>query len=441
MEQEKIYGILQDCNNQNPQDIVKKMKNEEGLIKSIIENLSCHYKKQVSHPLYSTLFQLYRSNEREARCFVLQFVPPLIWIYLSAMTRRDKQGYGKLEAIFLAIFNTEAEKNAGQPNSKTFRLPSLSRSSIYHESSLDVTSQSALTESALSRHELNETNIPGPKKQLNRITASNRMSVLQVAVNQYNKSIAFMDKASHKSFWLMAYRIAISGFPNQCSPEPGMMNVSAEFISNEEQAKLTNHPRIPLSADLIQELIHGLYYLMYNGYGVEATAAVEKLHYRAAHSLLAQAHVLTNAVHHSLTTTGGLPHNGPLGLQVKVSDSHAVPASPDFKEPLVALATKGMSVAPHDLKNHSDRNDEIPQIDGAPHPEKILKDKVLRTHVKSSSTGHWKMSLHPYKIEYELETLPSKDTLKEEITSVQNIDRKTTAVDEGSDDKACSTKF
>ena len=46
---------------------------------------------QVSHPIYSTLFELYRSNDNEARCFVLQFVPVLIWIYLSAMSRRDKQ--------------------------------------------------------------------------------------------------------------------------------------------------------------------------------------------------------------------------------------------------------------------------------------------------------------------------------------------------------------
>lgn len=115
--------------------------------------------------------------------------------------------------------------------------------------------------------------------------------------------------------------------------------------------------------------------------------------------------------------------------------------SPDNKEPLVALTTKGMNMAPHEPHYHSDRNDEIHQIDGAQHQEKTPKEKVVRTHIKSSSTGHWKMSLHPYKTEYELETLPSHDALKKEFASDQNIDRKKTTIDESSDEKVCSTKL
>ncbi|KAK3749846.1 hypothetical protein QZH41_015506, partial [Actinostola sp. cb2023] len=246
----------------------------------------------VSHPIYSTLFELYRSNSTEARCFVLQFLPVILWIFLSAKSRRDKQGYGKLEAILLAIYNAEVRDKNDQQNLKTFRLPSLSRPSLYHESSVDVMSQSALTESALSRHELAETPILGPTKQLNTVTAANRTSVLCIALRQYNSCIAFMDKTSHDSYWLMAIRVAASGFSELCTPEIKTSPL-ADVINNEELTRLTNHPRIPLNAEFIQELIHSLYFLMYNGCPVQAARAIDSLHFRASHSLLAPAHVVS----------------------------------------------------------------------------------------------------------------------------------------------------
>ena len=45
---------------------------------------------QLSDPVYNSLFELYRQSGRSGQLFVLQFVPVLVWTYLSATTRRDE---------------------------------------------------------------------------------------------------------------------------------------------------------------------------------------------------------------------------------------------------------------------------------------------------------------------------------------------------------------
>ncbi|EDO42200.1 predicted protein [Nematostella vectensis] len=315
---------------EEPLKIVEKLKANREVIKGIIENLPKNYANQVSHPICSSFFELYRTGNRDAMNFVLQFVPVLIWTYLAATCRRDKQGYGELEAILLAIYNSVVMDNKGIE--KTFRLPSLSRPSMYHEPSIGVSSMPALTESVLSRHEQSETPIVinGPNKQLTRISAGYRMSVLCTVLSQYNSSIALMNEDSHTSYCIMAHRIAKAGFSKLCRKDSTDCN---GFLSNEELQSLSNHPRVPIVAPLIQEITHGLYYLLYNGQPDIAKTALEQLDFRVAHGLLAPAHVLTNAVVHSQSITDAAPKEGPLGLQVLIpsADTQIVTPSPTMK--------------------------------------------------------------------------------------------------------------
>ena len=55
--------------------------------------LICKYKfrAQLSNPVYSKLFDLFCHGGKAGQLFVLQFVPVLIWTYLSATTRKDEQ--------------------------------------------------------------------------------------------------------------------------------------------------------------------------------------------------------------------------------------------------------------------------------------------------------------------------------------------------------------
>ncbi|KXJ28280.1 hyccin [Exaiptasia diaphana] len=392
----RLYDILQECSTLTPQEAVQKLNKQEGFITTVISSLSDQYKKQAGHPIYSTLFELYRSKNKEARCFVLQFLPSIIWIYLSAKSRRDKQGYGRLEAILLSIYNAEVQDRNERKNQKSFRLPSLSRPSIYHESSVDIMSQSALTESALSRHELAETPILGPTKEISKVTASNRMSVLCVALRQYKKFILFLHKSSYDSFWLMAIRVAAAGFSSMCAPETTTCQL-ADVISNEELSRLANHPRIPLSAEYIQELIHSLYFLMYNGCAIQACRAIESLHFRACHSLLASANVLSNAVMHSLKTTNMMPQNGPLGLQVHRSDSHQT--SQDYVKYPSAFITHGMVTALpiRDLR--------LADADVGDSED----NKPFQTHKKTNGTDYWQNSLPVTTSNIELTEMPNNE--------------------------------
>ena len=49
-----------------------------------------YFHLQLSDPVYNSLFELYCQSGRGGQLFVLQFVPVLIWTYLSATTRRDE---------------------------------------------------------------------------------------------------------------------------------------------------------------------------------------------------------------------------------------------------------------------------------------------------------------------------------------------------------------
>ncbi|XP_015774381.1 PREDICTED: uncharacterized protein LOC107352579 [Acropora digitifera] len=118
-----------------------------------------------------------------------------------------------------------------------------------------------LTETALSRHEQSTTvmMVPGAGRQLNKITAMHRLSVLSALLYQYNSHIVYMSEASHHSFCIMASRIAKGGFHKLCH---GSKEESVSGFSTEELTKLANHPRIALTSEFIQEMTHGLYFLM-----------------------------------------------------------------------------------------------------------------------------------------------------------------------------------
>lgn len=55
------------------------------------------------------------------------------------------------------------------------------------------------------------------------------------------------------------FRLAKSGFHKLCQQ---CKEESESYFSTEEVTKLANHPRITLSTELIQEITHGLYFLM-----------------------------------------------------------------------------------------------------------------------------------------------------------------------------------
>eukprot|EP00795_Rhopilema_esculentum_P013354 gene13354-4204_t len=191
------------------------------------------------------------------------------------------EGGGKLETLLLSIYNKEAAGNRETPFAKSYRIPSLSNSSIYHEP-LSATS-SALTERALSRHEQSDKPVlmKASTKILNRISASSRSDVLNTILSVYNSNISAMTESSHIGFCKMVVRIARSGFAHLESDDPRLTSL----LDKQELDSIKHYTRIKLSNDVYQQMLTGLYFIMYDGFGEAAYAALKSLEVMARHTL------------------------------------------------------------------------------------------------------------------------------------------------------------
>ncbi|MGH0117655.1 UNVERIFIED_CONTAM: hypothetical protein FKN15_041847 [Acipenser sinensis] len=91
---------------------------------------------ELLEPMCHQLFELYRSSEVKLKRFTLQFLPELVWVYLRVTASRDRQSNGCIEALLLGIYNLEIVDKDGNNKLLSFTIPSLSKPSIYHESSV-----------------------------------------------------------------------------------------------------------------------------------------------------------------------------------------------------------------------------------------------------------------------------------------------------------------
>lgn len=88
---------------------------------------------QYLHPICNQLYNFYRSHESELKCFTLQFIPTLIYLYLNAVAMGEKQNYRSVETFILCAYNYEICNEKGLLKTVSFRMPVLAQASIYHE--------------------------------------------------------------------------------------------------------------------------------------------------------------------------------------------------------------------------------------------------------------------------------------------------------------------
>lgn len=81
-------------------------------------------------------------------------------------------------------------------------------------------------------------------------------------------------------------------------------------------------PRIPLSSAFLVELVHAIYFAMFNGFGMVAIQTLEDIHNRACFEMYTELILITSAVRHSLhANPSGQPSDGPMGLSVALTPS------------------------------------------------------------------------------------------------------------------------
>ncbi|XP_049867617.1 hyccin [Pectinophora gossypiella] len=257
--------------------------------------------EQLLESVCTQLFSFYRSKEVELQRFTLQFVPTLIYTYLSSVAQTSKKTYRCIETLLIGLYNYEVVDETGKPKVVSFRLPSLAQASIYHEP-LSLGPQ-FLTESALRRWEECNTKLVswGPLPQVEMIDAENRLNVMAALLFIYNRQISVLPKLALRNFCIATSRMVTQGFQKKA---PGTKSIQ----------------RIPMSASFMLELIQGIYFAMFNEFYTLALQAIKDIDMRAQYELLPEVMLVTSAVINSLKNSStGQPCDGPLGISVALS--------------------------------------------------------------------------------------------------------------------------
>ncbi|XP_040289604.1 hyccin isoform X1 [Bufo bufo] len=256
------------------------LKEKTTLVSALYEVIK-EPQSELLEPVCHQLFEFYRSKEKNLRTFTLQFLPELIWCYLSLSTSRDLQSSGCIEALLLSVYNLEIMDEQGHSRVLSFTIPSLSKPSVFHEPS--TIGSMALTEGALSQHGLARVVYSGPHPQREMLTAQNRFEVLSFLLLCYNSALNFMPAPSLRSLCHMSSRLCICGYPRQHARKYlGVKN------------------RIPVSSEFMVQLLTGIYYSFYNGEWDAARRALDDVLYRAQLELFPEPILVANAIKASL---------------------------------------------------------------------------------------------------------------------------------------------
>ncbi|XP_068092103.1 hyccin isoform X1 [Hyperolius riggenbachi] len=256
------------------------LKEKTSLVSALYEVIQ-EPQSELLEPVCHQLFEFYRSREKHLRTFTLQFLPELIWCYLSVASNRDLQSSGCIEALLLSIYNLEIMDEQGHSKILSFTIPSLSKPSVFHEPS--SIGSMALTEGALSQHGLTRVVYSGPHPQREMLTAQNRFEVLAFLLLCYNAALNFMPSISLRSLCQMSSRLCVSGYPRQHARKyKGVKS------------------RIPVSPEFMVQLLTGIYYSFYNGEWDSARRALDDVLYRAQLELFPEPLLVANAIKASL---------------------------------------------------------------------------------------------------------------------------------------------
>ncbi|XP_069947453.1 hyccin isoform X2 [Cherax quadricarinatus] len=329
------------------------------------------------------LFALARSKDERLREFVLLFAPSLLYIYLSSISFGDKKGVGSVEVALLALYNMEVLDEQGQPRIAPFRLPTLARQSVFHEPA--SLAPASFTVDSLQRLEAGDTDTVrwGPPTQMTSVTAATRHHLATAIMVAFNARLASLPKIA-----LMHLCKAVSKMLCQGFNRPGHHHRSSYGSESSFGLYPRPTPRIPVTSELLKELLHAVYFAIHNaakGEGTQCPAtmpncagqcyhsphvklrrfnefaslgiqALEDIHMRAQYELFADVLLMTNAIKNSLKVNpSGQPSDGPMGISVALTPSTTTtPLSKTF----ITNASFRTKKLPDDLLEYSDDEED-----------------------------------------------------------------------------------
>lgn len=224
-------------------------------------------------------------------------MPTLIYSYLNSVAQGDKKSCRSVETLLLSIYNIEISNDDGQPKTVSFRMPILAQASIYHE-------EKSLNASDLRRWEENSNKDVswGPLQQVESVNGQNRLKVMTALLFIYNQQLSLIQKSALAYLCRVSTQLVTQGFS-----KPGHAH-RASYGSDPSNAIVPKPlPRIPVSSQFLLELLHAVYFAMFNEFGSIAIQTVDDIHNRACYELFPEVILVTNAVKNSL-------HANPSGM-------------------------------------------------------------------------------------------------------------------------------
>ncbi|KAG4078815.1 hypothetical protein HA402_015405 [Bradysia odoriphaga] len=262
------------------------------------------------HSICNQFHSFYRSTETVLRKFTLQFVPTLIYIYLNSVAQGDKKSCRSVETLLISVYNIEITNEDGQAKTVSFRMPVLAQASIYHE-------EKSLHASDLKRWEENSNKDVnwGPLQQVESINAQNRLKVVTALMFVYNQQLSLVPKSALSHLCRVSSQLANQGFSK-------MGHAHRSSYGSDPNNAIVPKPlcRIPMSSQFLLELLHAVYFAMFNEFGSIAIQSVDDIHNRACYELFPEVILVTNAIKNSLhANPSGQPSDGPMGISVALT--------------------------------------------------------------------------------------------------------------------------
>ncbi|KAL7735529.1 hypothetical protein ACLKA6_010560 [Drosophila palustris] len=269
--------------------------------------------EELIHDICQQLLAFYRAPEVTLHKFPLQFLPVLIYTYLHAVAAGDKKASRGVETLLICIYNGEVSTDDGGQKVVAFRMPILAQASVYHEvKNLPMTDLRRWEENC------NREVKWGPHLRIESINAQNRMRIMTALLFCYNQQVSLTQKSSLLHLCRVTSQLVNQGFTTK-SGHGHRMSYGSDPATGATFPK-PSAPRIPLSASFLIELVHAIYYAMFNGFGTIAIQTLEDIHNRASYEMYTELILVTNAVRNSLhANPSGQPNDGPMGLSVALT--------------------------------------------------------------------------------------------------------------------------
>jgi protein FAM126 len=225
-------------------------------------------------------------------------------LYLNAVAVGEKQSFRCVETLILCAYNIEVCNDKGLLKSVSYRMPVLAQASIYHE-------EKNLHASDLKRWEDNSNKEISWRSmsQVYKITAQNRHAVMAALMFIFNQQLSLIQKSALYHLCKISSKLVTQGFnkhghsyrPSYGNEPMNNSMSSASMNSSTSSAPIIKqNPRIPLSQQFLVEILHAIYFAMFNEFASAAIQAVDDIHSRACYELFPDVILVTNAIKNSL---------------------------------------------------------------------------------------------------------------------------------------------